>query len=308
MRGFKNILVGIDLSQGDRFVSNELPPPTVEAIERALWLAKLNSARLTFFSALDISAAAQEMIEKSAGGEVTILDDAQEVLGELVARAAAEGVSAGSDVQFGKSWMELIRQVLRNKHDLVVAGTRHLGSLKGLLLGSTGIKLLRKCPCAVWITQPQKMREIQSILVAHDLQPVGASAMELGCAMAELHGAQLHVLHSVDFPELRSVFPEHVGAEKSVEMRAKAQESLEAQVKGYEFAQPPQIHVVTDAPEHAILERIEQFEVELLVMGTIARTGVTGFFVGNTAERLLPRIPCSVLAVKPEGFVSTVKL
>ena len=47
---------------------------------------------------------------------------------------------------------------------------------------------------------------------------------------------------------------------------------------------------------------------DLLVMGTIARTGIAGFIVGNTAERLLPRIPCSVLAIKPEGFVSPVTL
>lgn len=44
MKQFKNILVGVDLSQGDRLVSDELPPPTLEAIERALWLAKLNSS------------------------------------------------------------------------------------------------------------------------------------------------------------------------------------------------------------------------------------------------------------------------
>jgi universal stress protein E len=44
----------------------------------------------------------------------------------------------------------------------------------------------------------------------------------------------------------------------------------------------------------------------LLVMGTIARTGITGVFVGNTAERLLPQIPCSVLAIKPAGFKSPI--
>ena len=47
-------------------------------------------------------------------------------------------------------------------------------------------------------------------------------------------------------------------------------------------------------------------KVELIVMGTIARTGVPGFFVGNTAELILNRVNSSVLALKPEGFITPV--
>jgi len=41
-------------------------------------------------------------------------------------------------------------------------------------------------------------------------------------------------------------------------------------------------------------------------MGTVVRTGIEGFFIGNTAERILGQLRCSVLAVKPDGFVSPV--
>ena len=40
----------------------------------------------------------------------------------------------------------------------------------------------------------------------------------------------------------------------------------------------------------------------LLIMGTIARSGISGILIGNTAERLLPHVPCSVLALKPDGW------
>jgi universal stress protein E len=306
MRQFKNILVGVDLSQSDRFVSNELPPPSVEAIERALWLANRNSACLTYFYALDVSAATERIILESDGGKNTVLVEAQDVLKELAARATGEGVTANIELRFGKSWLELIRQVLRNKHDLVVAGTRHQSEWQGYLMGSTSIKLLRKCPCPVWITQPQLEQTIKSILVAHDLRSVGDLAMELGCSMAELHGAQLHVLHSLEFPELDVALPARISAEKSAEFRAKAERHIYAQLANYELAKPPQVHIITETPDFAILERINRYAVELLVMGTIARTGIAGFVVGNTAERLLPRIPCSVLAVKPDDFICPV--
>jgi universal stress protein E len=40
------------------------------------------------------------------------------------------------------------------------------------------------------------------------------------------------------------------------------------------------------------------------VMGTIGRTGVKGLLIGETAERVLRRANCSVLALKPRGFRS----
>ncbi|MDH3609808.1 MAG: hypothetical protein OEQ24_11280 [Gammaproteobacteria bacterium] len=43
-------------------------------------------------------------------------------------------------------------------------------------------------------------------------------------------------------------------------------------------------------------------------MGTIARKGIAGFFMRNTAETILNQINCSILTVKPPGFISPVKL
>jgi universal stress protein E len=303
MRRFKNILVGVDLSQGDRFVSCELPRPNMEAVERAIWLAKLNSARLCFFNAIDVSATTQRLIEESNGGMQTVVDESARVLQEFVDRASGDGVEATMEVRFGKSWMELIRRVLDRKQDLVICGTRHQGMIRGLLMGSTGMKLLRKCPCPVWITQPQETQEIRSILVAHDMRPVGDLAMELGCSMAELHGAQLHVVHSVDAPELHHVLPASVLVDALDKLTAEADHHIREQLGRYNFSKPPGVHIVTAPADSAISDLITDHNIELLVMGTVGRTGVAGFLVGNTAERLLPRIPCSVLAVKPAAFV-----
>ena len=48
--------------------------------------------------------------------------------------------------------------------------------------------------------------------------------------------------------------------------------------------------------------------IDVIVMGTVCRAGVPGLFIGNTAERVLRQVSCSVLTVKPEGFVSPVTL
>jgi nucleotide-binding universal stress UspA family protein len=53
---------------------------------------------------------------------------------------------------------------------------------------------------------------------------------------------------------------------------------------------------------------VRDLGADLVVMGTVARTGISGLLMGNTAEMILTQIDCSVLAVKPQEFVSPVTL
>ncbi|WP_421712475.1 universal stress protein [Aeromonas salmonicida] len=51
---------------------------------------------------------------------------------------------------------------------------------------------------------------------------------------------------------------------------------------------------------------VADHQIDILVMGTVARTGISGFFIGNTAENVVQKLECSLLALKPNGFVSPV--
>jgi len=308
MKRFVNILAGVDLAAEGHLVSKELLPPTEDAIERALWLAKLNSSRLLFIYSLDVCAKTQRLIQESSESESTVMNQAKEVLEMLVERARQEGVAAEFRVEFGKSWVNIIRQVLRNAHDLVIVGTRHAGQVKNFLKGGTGIKLLRKCPCPVWVVQPQPDRRFASILVAHDLSPVGDLAMELGCSMAELHEAQLHVLHAAEYAKYDSTVPQRISAEETTKYRRKVEGYIQAQLEKFDLTFLAQLYLVREPPAISILKHIESHCVELLVMGTVAHAGIARMISGNSAERLLPQIPCSVMAVKPAEFESPITL
>ena len=69
---------------------------------------------------------------------------------------------------------------------------------------------------------------------------------------------------------------------------------------------PSCIHLVQGEPGFVIPPFARDNEVDLVVMGTLGRLGQHGMFIGDTAERILNRLECSVLAVKPAGFVSPV--
>ncbi|MCP4410554.1 MAG: universal stress protein [Gammaproteobacteria bacterium] len=67
-------------------------------------------------------------------------------------------------------------------------------------------------------------------------------------------------------------------------------------------------HLIEGRAGMVIPEQARRQEVGLIVMGTVARTGLPGFIIGNTAESVLNQVGCSVLTVKPQGFETPVRL
>jgi nucleotide-binding universal stress UspA family protein len=51
-----------------------------------------------------------------------------------------------------------------------------------------------------------------------------------------------------------------------------------------------------------ITEFVKQVNGDLVVLGTRGRTNLRDMLLGSTAERVVRDAPCSILAVKPEGF------
>ncbi len=74
--------------------------------------------------------------------------------------------------------------------------------------------------------------------------------------------------------------------------------------------QAEHVHLLNDetGAGHAISTLAKQAGIDLIVMGTIARTGMAGALMGNTAEQVLDQAECAVLTIKPNEFISPVTL
>jgi universal stress protein E len=253
------------------------------------------------------------------------------ILESLVQQAKKEGVEARSKLVPGQGWLEIIRQVLRDKHDLVVVGTRNLKDLGHKLFGNTCMKLFRRCPCPVLVTKPLTFAcgflgaDTRSsavtgssplkILVATNLKPPSEQVLRLGIALANQMNAHLDILHVVEY-DLQEVcnigLPDAKQQQYRRKVQAKAEQALQAQLETTDYkALGPrlQVHLGGDVivPDVAIQRFIETNQIHLLIMGTIGRGGIRGIMIGNTAERLLPEVSCSVLAVKPPDFVCPIE-
>lgn len=318
MQPFKNILVGVDLTQYD---PTTLKPSAVarEVVQQALWLAGKTAARLTFFSALNITTETLPHLDETDFRYLTttVERNAGKILRDLVAQARGRGIESAEKLTLGQPWLEIVRQALRDKHDLLLIGTRDRTGLGRMLFGSTAVKLVRRCPCPVWVAKPEPEPAHWNILVTSDLAPVSEKALALAVQLSRINPTTIHLLHVVDFP-LDHVWstglPDLKEEAYRRDVRAKAQQTLQAQIEragGRDLASPVQVHLVNDPgglPDQGILGFIREHPIDLLVMGTIGRSGIAGAMIGNTAERILPELTCSLLAVKPAEFVCPVRL
>jgi universal stress protein E len=274
----------------------------LEAVELSREIGRDPGTEVLYISVLD------ELGESADSG------DTEKVLNQLQTESSEKGVRSSTKVVEGRAWLEIIHEVLRGGYDLVLVGSRNHRT-RERLLGTTGTKLLRKCPCAVWVARPESDNEVKTIVVADDLTDVGSRAVQLGVSVTRLLEARLLVVHAVQFPLEHSLRRSGCPQEELDEHRRQQEDAARqtisehlAQTDARTLNQGVRIEVTPGPPDVVIEDAIEEHSADLLVMGTIARTGIPGLLVGNTAERLLPQVTCSVLAIKPEGFESPVKL
>ena len=146
------------------------------------------------------------------------------------------------------------------------------------------------------------------MLVPSDLSDVSLEALRAAIALGEIVDAQIHVVHALDGPGAPPVWygaqAQELYKEFLAERRLDARRQLEQQLIHAKRDRVPEvgIHVDTGRPDETILRAIEDLQIDLVVMGTSARSGLQAWTMGNTTERLVSQMPCSLLAVKPRGF------
>lgn len=300
------------------------------AIMRAVSLAENNQADLTV---IDVVPAVATGIVRSRGASMSMelraasVNARHEKLAALI-EPYAKRLNIKLEVLAGRTFIEAIRLVLRDNHDLLIKPAENPGFIERLF-GSDDMQLLRNCPCPVWLTRADEKSKYQNILAAVDFDPdmPDATEQELNREILGLAGslafsdfAALHVVHAWDAPgeamirnwadkpdASSTAYVDGVRSSHEAAYHGLRQELVERVGKEASAYLSPEFHLRRGAAATAIPEMAKQLRAELVVMGTVARTGIAGLLIGNTAEAVLEQLQCSVLAVKPPGFVSPVK-
>lgn len=323
MKRFKNILCVVQ------------PGKSSAALQRAVSLAASNQATLTVVTVIDRVTAGIGMPDGgpiSAELQAAMLCEKTQQLEAFIEPFRSQ-LKIKPRVLSGILFVEVIRAVLKNSYDLLIKSAETESWLERLF-SSDDMHLLRKCPCPVWLLKPQPQRAYRRILLAIDIeqgypqeeQPsrhqLNLQILAMASSLALSESAELHIAHAWEARAeitMRSTFmdysEEDISAyrEQQRQLHSSGLQSLIKKVNDQSSQHAldylkPQIHLLEGSARRKIPQLAQQIEADLLVMGTVARTGISGFIMGNTAETILNQIDCSVLAIKPEGFTTPILL
>jgi nucleotide-binding universal stress UspA family protein len=304
MRRFKNIVVLVGGSTTGR------------VLDRAVALAQRNEASVTLLDVQE-SVPARNRRRPLDDGSVVDLDSVI-----LASRVEEMQAIAGdhSDVELDAVttevpvFVEVIERVIRDGFDLVVVPE----DLDGGETGAAVSHLFRKCPVPVMMLKTEASPDVAVAVGPFEDESrsmLDETLIEMSSSLAEMRGGSLHVLHAwrlVGESLLRSSARRGPSAAMVDELVEETRRQAEADVtrlldNARLAGVPVATHVVQGVAGDVIPSLVARERAGILVMGSLARTGIAGLLIGNTAERVLSTVEASVLAVKPPGFESPIR-
>ena len=310
MNTFKKILFFADGAKGETI-----------ALQRAAELALHNKASLTVMDVVaEVDSNDARLKPTLKRLQQALIKERKTALEALVKELFHEGgtPSIKIHVAAGKNYIGVIQTIIQKRFDLLVKSANKHNAVAATLFGNTDISLLRKCPCPVWIIKPSRKKRIDTILAAVDLtetseaQQLARQILNLSAGLANLEKSDLHVLNAwqPNFePHVRTLIGRQEYADMMKMLKENSHASLRALIQS--TADLPvngamSQHLEKGHAEVVIPKFVKDHKIDLLIMGTMSRTGIPGFLIGNTAEKVLDAVDCSVLTLKPSGFKSPV--
>lgn len=308
MRDFKRILVHADTMAAAN-----------PAVERAAALARHVGAALTIADvASGLPKHAGRLMPESLRARV--VPDRAARLAALAAdleTGAARGVRVSTAMLAGRPAIAIVREVLRGAHDVLLKSQAPAGNT-ATRFDALDMQLLRKCPCPVWLVGSEPPRNGR-VLAAVDPNPedpaeqaLNRRIVELALYLVETEYRELMILNVWNAFGESLLSPlasdEEVAGYVEAAHAAARQDLDECLAPFGDRLGKAIVRLERGEPGPLIPRLAADEEVDLVVMGTVARTGIAGLVMGNTAERILGSLPCSVITVKPAGFVCPVSL
>ena len=283
------------------------------ALEQAAGLARRGDTRMKIVDVLPwVPSGIRHFVTPDI--EKELIDNRRERLAALA--QGVSGVPITTELLRGRPATAVIQEVLRAKHGLLVRSHGRDLADSPRPFGAIDMELLRQCPCPVWLIDGHRraadkwriLAAVRATAAEPEEQKLNAQILEWALLLKSLGDAELTVLQAwmpYGARLLRSRMPPDEFAEFIETSRRTEDEALSGFLAPYkEQLAGVGIELVQGEPEDAITRFVESHGVDVVVMGTVARTGIAGLVMGNTAERVLQRLRGSVFAVKPPGFRS----
>jgi universal stress protein E len=297
MKSYRHILVGIDFSPG-----------CLAAVRVAARIASRHGTPVTALHVIDPKLAAA-MKEAHHATDVDVFKHVTESVHALLAKAETDAKSVKVELQVGHPFLALMDACHRHQADLLVLGTRGTEHDPNQI-GAIAAKCVRKAPADVLLVREGKVGPFEQITACVDLSETSAKAVRAARAIAEDDKAPLDCLFiyqsaiamSLDYGGFAPPLPIDSG-ESAESWRKDLDEFLQPLLRTSDGLKWRSLVIERVNVRDAIYEHVRGSKTDLVVLGTRGKTDLRALIMGTTAEKIVTHAPCSILAVKPDGFV-----
>jgi universal stress protein E len=309
MKSYQNILVIIDPSTNEQ-----------KALKRAIDLAtsiKVNGGQVQVNAFLSIFDFSYEMttILSSEERDVmrqSVVKDKEFWLEDLIEDLAPKIEISKLVVWHNRPFEAIVEQVIKKNYDLVIKGTHQHDKLKSVVFTPTDWHILRKCPCPVLLVKEHEWPINGNILAALNVgsdedehHSLNIKITKEAKQLAKLIQGNVHLVNS--FPgtpiNIAIEIPEFNSTEYNDTMFKHHEHAMITHANQFDIS-IANTHVEEGLPETVIEQVALKVDAELVILGTVGRTGISAALIGNTAEHVIDQLNCDVLALKPDGYIS----
>ncbi|MFB1035802.1 MAG: universal stress protein UspE [Sinobacterium sp.] len=294
--------------------------PTQKSLARAIDIAKINGASITaFLTIYDFSYEMTTMLsmDERENMRQAVIDDRTDWLVNLVSdQFSTQGVSIDVKIVWhNRPYESIIYEVMVKGYDLIVKGTKAHDSLKSVIFTPTDWHIMRKAPVPVLLVKehdwPLGGQIIAAINVGVNVKEhisLNEEITKQALHFAKLLSSNVHLVNSYTGTPVNIVIeiPEFDPAAYDESAKLHHEHSMQIHANRHHISKA-HCHVDIGMPEDVVPKYAKQLDAELVVLGTVGRQGISAALIGNTAEHVIDKINCDVLAIKPDGFVSPVK-
>lgn len=302
---FKKILLVTDGSDAAR-----------AAEQSALNLALRDDAELILVDTVRIQGRVEKwLVRNSEEMYTSFANEKNDRLKALVDQFRDAGVrQVSARLLYGKSSIEITREAIRSECDLVVRYRKGIDSRQRGMLGKTAINLLRVCPCPVLLVDENRAIESPRVLACvdiHDADEVNECIVNAANRLAN-EPARVGLLYCWSIFGM-DMMRRRMAPDRFESLVDEFREENEAEFETFQSrfgfdSTKQQVAIKFGDPEYLIAPFVSENDIDVTVMSTIAPTMFASRMLGSTIEAVLHDLPNNLLAVKPPGFVSPVKL
>lgn len=305
----------------DRILS--VVDPTSEAqvgVGKAAQLAQASGAALELFACdFDPALTGQPFFDTEAlrGMRERFVAEREGLLARMAGELRARGLEVTTHAHWDNPLHKgILRRVDEFAPDLLVKDTHHHSPLRRTLLSNTDWTLIRKCPVPLLLAKGGAWPEQPRIVAALDPGHRGdkPAALDDDILDTALHvagwlGGSVEAVHAFFPAALLAATTGLAGMPLATD--ATATDLIESERRRVRQAiddltqdrlPADAVRVLQGAPADLLPRHADQVAASLVVMGAVSRSRLRELFVGSTAERVLDRLPCDVLVVKPTDF------